>query len=199
MKERIECGNCGHGLFVSSTEKHILVFRCVNCQIKQKGENFIQLVKMKWKNIFSEAKDDDSIPVPPAIDIDLSVPTVVAENDVRTFDSGATRDTLGSKLDYEAFLSPRALRCYAEYMHSHRVQSDGTMRDGDNWQKGIPIPQYMKSLYRHVQDAHAVHRDVPTFDANDGHKFNIEELLCAILFNAFGYLHEHLKKEREEK
>ncbi len=117
---------------------------------------------------------------------------------VRTFDTGATRDTLGDKLDYEAFLSPRALRSYALYMHRHRKQSDGAMRDGDNWQRGIPFSQYMKSLYRHAQDAHAVYRGVPTFDANDGHRFDIEELLCAILFNAFGYLHEYLKSREEE-
>jgi len=35
---------------------------------------------------------------------------------VRTFDTGATRDTEDGKLDYEGFLSGRVLKRYAEYM-----------------------------------------------------------------------------------
>ena len=142
----------------------------------------------KFAKALATANDGDAVPIPEGM----------SASEVRTFASGATRDILGNKLDYEAFLSPRALRCYAEYMHSHRIQTDGTMRDGDNWQRGIPLNQYMKSLYRLTQDAHAVHRDVPTFDANDGHQFDIKELLCAILFNAFGYLHEYLRKRGYE-
>ena len=54
---------------------------------------------------------------------------------MRTFDTGATRDSDNDKLDYEGFLSPLVLRRYAEYLHKHRKQSDGKIRTSDNWQK----------------------------------------------------------------
>lgn len=101
---------------------------------------------------------------------------------IRTFDTGATRDTDENKLDFEGFLSPLALERYAQYMHKHRRQSDGGMRDSDNWQKGIPLDAYMKSGWRHFRDWWREHRG---YDTEDG----IEESLCALIFNAMGYLH----------
>ena len=68
---------------------------------------------------------------------------------MRTFDTGATRDTDVGKFDYDGFLSPLVLVRYAAYMHKHRTQSDGTLRDSANWQKGIPRDQYRKSAWRH--------------------------------------------------
>lgn len=109
---------------------------------------------------------------------------------IRTFPTGATRDADNGKLDYEAFLSPPALKRYAEYMHKHRVQADGTLRDGDNWQKGIPIVQYMKSRYRHFMETWALHRGGRDFDPQQ------EDNLCAEIFNAFGMLHEILKAKK---
>lgn len=104
--------------------------------------------------------------------------------DVRTFDTGATRDTEHGKLDYEGFLSPLVLKRFAEYMHDHRTQKDGTLRDSDNWQKGIPRDAYMKSGWRHFMDWWAAHRGVGEVDP--------ETALCALIFNAMGYLHELL-------
>jgi len=112
---------------------------------------------------------------------------------MREFDTGATRDTDTSKLDLEGFLSPRVLQRYAEYMNKHRVQADGKLRDSDNWQKGIPLDAYMKSGYRHFFDWWVNHRGV-TSVAKD----NVEESLCALIFNAMGYLHEHLKNQECE-
>lgn len=112
---------------------------------------------------------------------------------IRTFDSGATRDSDESKPDYEGFICPLALRRYADYMNRHRVQSDGNLRPSDNWQKGIPTDQYMKSMLRHVMDAWTINRGYPVLDAKDGHPVYMDEALCAILFNAFGYLHEIMK------
>lgn len=108
------------------------------------------------------------------------------ERAVRKFDTGATRDTDEGKLDYEAFLSPLALRRYAEYLHSHRRQSDGTLRSGDNWTKGIPRSAYMKSLLRHVMDVWSLHRKVEARE-------DLQTALCAVIFNAFGYLYEDLQ------
>jgi hypothetical protein len=105
---------------------------------------------------------------------------------VREFDTGATRDIDTDKLDYEGFLSPAVLQEFARYMHQHRIQADGTLRDSDNWQKGIPLDAYMKSLLRHMMEAWAIHRKAGPGD--------MREVLCAVLFNVQGYLHELLKE-----
>jgi hypothetical protein len=106
---------------------------------------------------------------------------------MRTFDTGATRDSDSDKLDYEGFLSPLTLRRYAEYMHQHQKQADGKTRASDNWQKGIPFTAYMKSLWRHLVELWTAHR------SESWHTADKEEALCAIIFNASGYLHELLK------
>lgn len=105
---------------------------------------------------------------------------------MRTFETGATRDTDRGKLDYEGFLSPAVLERYARYMHKNRVQADGNIRDSDNWQRGIPVAQYMKSMWRHFMDVWTMHR------GNRG--MALEEALCAVLFNVMGMLHETIKE-----
>lgn len=111
---------------------------------------------------------------------------------MRTFETGATRDADDSKYDFEGFLSPLVLERFAEYMHKHRKQADGGMRASDNWQKGIPLDAYMKSGFRHFRDWWRAHRGYPTTTGD-----NLEDELCAILFNVQGYLHEHLKVKYE--
>ena len=107
---------------------------------------------------------------------------------MRNFESGATRDSEGDKLDYEGFLSPLVLRRYAEYMHGHRRQADGSLRDPDNWQKGIPWGVYIKSLVRHTFDLWGLHRE----ESEDKDAFG--NLLCAIMFNSMGLLYELQRK-----
>ena len=113
---------------------------------------------------------------------------MASDNKIRTFETGATRDTELGKLDYEGFLSPTVLKAYAEYLNKHRVQSDGKLRDSDNWQRGIPKSVYMKSLWRHFMDVWLEHRG---FKSRDG----LMDALCGVLFNAMGYMYETLKKE----
>ncbi len=108
---------------------------------------------------------------------------------MREFTTGATRDTDEGKYDFEGFLSPIVLVRYAEYMHKHRVQADGAVRDSDNWQKGIPSEAYMKSLLRHVMDVWLLHRGEPARE-------ELEWALCAVLFNAMGLLHVTLMESR---
>ncbi len=110
---------------------------------------------------------------------------------VRQFDTGATRDTDQGKLDFEGFLSPLVIERFAEYMHKNRFLKDGSMRDSDNWQKGIPFDAYMKSAWRHFFDVWKHHRGVPAGE-------DLETALCGLLFNLNGYLHEHLKKKGEQ-
>ena len=63
-----------------------------------------------------------------------------------SFETGATRNTDEGKLHYKGFLSPRALRKYAEYMEHHRVQADGSIRDPDNWKKEKSIKTYKAAI-----------------------------------------------------
>ena len=114
---------------------------------------------------------------------------------IRKFDTGATRDTDAGKLDFEGFLSPAVLEMYAEYMNRNRYLADGSLRDSDNWQKGIPRTTYMKSLWRHFFDAWKVHRGLEAKDRSTGKIITLEDALCGVLFNAMGYLHELLKGE----
>lgn len=106
---------------------------------------------------------------------------------MRTFDTGATRDTDATKPDYEGFLSPLVVERFGEYMHKHRVQPDGTLRDSDNWQKGMPLDAYIKSGFRHFMDWWHGHR------GNGRAREGLEDALCALLFNLQGYLHEMIK------
>jgi len=116
--------------------------------------------------------------------------------EIRKFETGATRDSDNGKLDYEGFLSPAALERYAEYMHTHRLQPDGNLRDSDNWQKGMSKEVYIKSLWRHFMDLWKLHRGLKVVDRITGKGVSLQEALCAILFNTFGYLHESLKLEQ---
>lgn len=107
----------------------------------------------------------------------------------RYFPGGAYRDDDAGKLDYEGFLSPLVLQAFGEYMERHRHQSDGRLRDSDNWQAGIPREQYVKSLLRHVHDLWLEHDG---FQSRDG----IDEALGGVVFNALGFWYELLMERR---
>lgn len=113
---------------------------------------------------------------------------------MRKFKSGATRNDADAKIDYEGFLHPAVLEVYGHYMHLHRKQADGNLRDSDNWQKGIDRTVYMKSLLRHVFDLWKLHRGMRVISVEDGHEVSKEEACSAILFNVQGYLWELLNK-----
>jgi hypothetical protein len=109
---------------------------------------------------------------------------------MREFKTGATRDTDEGKYDYEGFLSPLVLQRFGEYMNKHRKQADGKLRDSDNWQKGIPKDAYIKSAWRHFLDWWMEYRGYPSREG-------LEDALCALMFNAMGYLYEILKEKKE--
>jgi hypothetical protein len=108
---------------------------------------------------------------------------------MRKFATGATRDSDKDKLDFEGFLSPIVIEEFAKYMHQNRIQADGNLRDADNWQKGIPVDAYMKSMWRHFFAVWKHHREG---------KDNIEDL-CALLFNVQGMMLEKLNKRQLDK
>ncbi len=110
---------------------------------------------------------------------------------VRTFGTGANRNSDEGKLDFEGFLSPLVLERYAEYMQEHRALEDGTIRDSDNWQKGMPLAEYMKSAWRHFFTWWKRHREWGVVGDKE-----FEDTICALIFNANGYLHEYLKAQK---
>lgn len=110
--------------------------------------------------------------------------------EIRTFDTGATRDLDVSKFDFEGFESPLVMERFAEFMHTNRLQKDGTLRASDNWQKGIPKDAYMKSMWRHLVDVWLHHRGW-----GSKAKEPLEVALCALRFNVSGYLFEVLKEK----
>jgi hypothetical protein len=108
---------------------------------------------------------------------------------MRKFETGATRNSEEGKLDFEGFLSPIVLERFAKYMDKHRIQADGNVRDSDNWQKLFGeehLNVCMKSSWRHFFDWWKQHR---------GYKSNedIEDSICALIFNANAYLFKLLK------
>lgn len=114
---------------------------------------------------------------------------------MRVFNTGATRDAAGDKPEYAGFLSPRVLHAYGKYMHRHRYQADGSLRASDNWQKGIPMDVYEQSMWRHFFDVWSLHRGLPAYASTP----DMEEALCALLFNVMGYLHEFIKERDDDK
>lgn len=106
---------------------------------------------------------------------------------VRTFDSGATRSSDEGKPDFEGFLSPLVMERYGEYMHKHRLLPDGSLRASDNWQAGIPLGQLVKSGWRHFMDWWGIHRG---FKGRE----ELEDSICALIFNASAYLHAKLRE-----
>ena len=115
---------------------------------------------------------------------------------MRKFDTGATRDTDDGKFDLEGFLCPLALERYAQYMHKHRKQADGKIRASDNWQRGLPIAECIKSMFRHFVDLWKLNRGYAAVDQKDGHYVSMEEACCAMIFNNFSIL-STLEKENK--
>lgn len=108
----------------------------------------------------------------------------------RTHTTGASRDLDDGKPDFEAMLSPLVMEAYGAYMTRKRRMADGTLREADNWKKGMPLDWFIKSGWRHMVDWWKHHRKEGVTTET------IEDTLCALLFNASGYLHEHLKAKR---
>ena len=110
------------------------------------------------------------------------------KNKIRKFSTGATRDTDEGKYDYEGFLSPLVIEKYGQYMNKHRKQSDGSLRDSDNWQKGFGDNHFkvcIKSLWRHFHDLWMEHRGYKSRET-------IDDAICGILFNTMAYYHQLL-------
>lgn len=110
----------------------------------------------------------------------------------RQFNTGANRNSDIGKLHFKGFLSPLVIKRFGEYMEKHRELEDGTLREPDNWKKGMPLDCYVDSGFRHFHDWWMEHEG---YESRDG----IEDALCGLYFNVAGYLHEILKSKDEKK
>lgn len=108
---------------------------------------------------------------------------------LRTYSTGATRDTSDGKHEPWGFTSALVEQRFCEYMHKHRQQSDGNLRASDNWRRGISVEDYYHSLSRHIQDLRLILEGYPELAREQ----DAEEALCAIYFNTQGMLLEMIK------
>lgn len=108
---------------------------------------------------------------------------------LRTFDTGATRDTGEGKIEPWGYMSPLVDKAFSEYMLRHQTQSDGNKRESDNWKKGFPLDAFWHSMSRHVLDFRLIYEQFP----EEARTQDIIETLCAIKFNVDGMMHELLK------
>ena len=105
----------------------------------------------------------------------------------RQFETGATRDGNKYKPNYIGFLDPHVLQAFGAYMLKHQCLDTPDERPSDNWKQGIPQQAYIESLARHFLELWLLHED-PEADVVE-----LEETLCAIMFNTMGYLREHIR------
>lgn len=113
---------------------------------------------------------------------------------IRQFESGATRDLDDTKNHYEGYLSPLVIVAFGDYMTRHRKQSDGTLREPDNWQRGIPLDSYIDSMLRHAVAVWLHHRGY-----SDAANESLDDALAGVFFNTQGYWFETLKARNAEK
>jgi hypothetical protein len=128
----------------------------------------------------------------------------------REFKTGANRNPSDGKFVYSKFINPLNEYSFAKYMHGKRKLEDGTYREGDNWQKGIPKDSLMDSLIRHTKELELLHQGYTLvhwrddegehtevfnnlWDATDFANWkkaivvSKEDILNAIRFNSEGY------------
>jgi hypothetical protein len=100
---------------------------------------------------------------------------------MRTFETGAVRDSETGKADYVETISWTAFGRYADYMTGKK-----TKYGEGNFKKGIPIDVYETSMVRHIQKYLANKYEGAQLEPAEDH-------LSAILFNVFGIMHEEAR------
>jgi hypothetical protein len=99
-------------------------------------------------------------------------------------------------------------------MHGHRFLEDGTMRDADNWQKGLPNEWLMESLGRHYHDVWNIMRgyyvfkekikkeehtyvfiNLPKTIPTSWHRVTLDEAANGVRFNSEGLKFNYLTNE----
>lgn len=99
-------------------------------------------------------------------------------SNITQFASGAIRDSQVGKECYIETISWTAMKRYAQYMTAKKSKYGA-----GNFKKGIDIESYESSLLRHIQKYLANKYEGGNIEKEEDH-------LSAILFNAFGIIHE---------
>ena len=111
----------------------------------------------------------------------------MARSKITKFASGAIRDSQEGKESYGETISWIGLKAYAQYMTGKKSKY-GT----GNFKKGISADSYEESLMRHYQKYMSNKYEGGNCEPDEDH-------LSAILFNAFGLIHEREKAKLNGK
>lgn len=134
--------------------------------------------------------------------------------EIRKFKSGATRDTSNGKFDYLGFMHPLCDFSFANYMHKHRLQTDGSLRDANNWWGGFGKDIVIQSLVRHIEDLKLLHSGFFVYEVREGNnarrvvvknklknlpknfiEIQLEDCCNAIRFNSEAYKLELIREK----
>lgn len=169
------CCSCGFMIEESSGVKFKF---CPNCGTIYRGEQFVNAEADKA----AEQKQQPGPGTSP-----YGGPFGNARS-TRAFDTGATRDVDHDKIDPEAAIAPIVLTLYCQYMKACQIMPDGSRRQDDNWQRGMPRESYMKSGARHFLEWWQQHR------AAEPNSYKLVIALFGIMFNVQGYILELARK-----
>ena len=110
---------------------------------------------------------------------------------IREFNTGANRNVSEGKIDPSAAQCPRCFQLYCEYIKKNRKLVNGVVRSDDNWQKGFPPKETIKSLRRHTLDTELhLHGDGQHAEET------YDNALGGVIFNGFSLWHEHHKNDK---
>ena len=111
----------------------------------------------------------------------------------RVFESGASRNSDKGKLQKDLFLDAKVIHEYCKFMHKNRKTDSGTIREGDNWKKGIPVPALMASMVRHVEDVKLHHQGY-----HDSTEETYLDSIFGAIFNLMGLAHDEINLKGNE-
>lgn len=112
---------------------------------------------------------------------------------IRKFKGGANRDSNKGKYEYARFLSPQVIQRFAKYMDKHRTLPDGSLREPDNWKKGMPKQVLIDSKTRHDIDIWLIHETGKSIRPETNEEITFQDALCGAMFNIMALLHQDLK------
>ena len=118
-------------------------------------------------------------------------PPIVDGTEAKVYSTGAFRSSSVDKIDYDGILSPYALEAWSRYLLWCSYLDNGDRRTSDNWQKGMSLIDYRKSLWRHLVDVWRILRGYPP----QTKETNLVWACAATLFNINGILHEAIKAD----
>jgi hypothetical protein len=105
--------------------------------------------------------------------------------EIRSFSTGAIRDSEEGKEDYIETISWSAFKRFAKYMTGKKKKyGEG------NFKKGMPIDAYERSLMRHIQK-------YLENKYEDGNSEKEEDHLAAAWFNIQGIMHEEERAKKD--